>query len=82
MMPLGAIMARYVRVFESLDPAWFYLHVTCQTSAYIIGVAGWATGIRLGSQSPGIQFTTHRIIGIILFCVATLQVPPLDANIY
>ncbi|KAI3682848.1 hypothetical protein L1987_83167 [Smallanthus sonchifolius] len=74
MIPLGAIMARYVRVFKSVDPAWFYLHVTCQTSSYIIGVAGWATGIRLGSQSPGIQFTSHRIIGIILFCVATLQV--------
>ncbi|KAK9051787.1 hypothetical protein SSX86_028415 [Deinandra increscens subsp. villosa] len=74
MMPLGAIIARYMRVFQSADPAWFYLHVTCQTSAYIIGVAGWATGIRLGSQSPGIQFTTHRVIGIILFCVATLQV--------
>ncbi|KVI01119.1 cytochrome b561/ferric reductase transmembrane, partial [Cynara cardunculus var. scolymus] len=55
------------------DPAWFYLHVTCQTLAYIIGVAGWATGIRLGTQSPGIQFTSHRLIGIILFCVATLQ---------
>ncbi|KAI3499002.1 hypothetical protein L1887_34793 [Cichorium endivia] len=74
MMPLGAIIARYLRVFQSADPAWFYLHVTCQTSAYIIGVAGWATGIRLGSQSPGIQFTSHRVIGIILFCVATLQV--------
>nr|GEY26815.1 cytochrome b561 and DOMON domain-containing protein At5g47530-like [Tanacetum cinerariifolium] len=74
MMPLGAITARYLRVFQSADPAWFYLHVTCQTSAYIIGVAGWATGIRLGSQSPGIQFTSHRVIGIILFCVATLQV--------
>ncbi|KVH96721.1 cytochrome b561/ferric reductase transmembrane [Cynara cardunculus var. scolymus] len=73
MMPLGAIIARYLRVFQSADPAWFYLHVTCQTSAYIIGVAGWATGIRLGSQSPGIQFTSHRVIGIILFCVATLQ---------
>ncbi|GJZ57069.1 cytochrome b561 and DOMON domain-containing protein-like protein [Tanacetum coccineum] len=74
MMPLGAITARYLRVFQSADPAWFYLHVTCQTSAYIIGVAGWATGIRLGSQSPGIQYTSHRVIGIILFCVATLQV--------
>ncbi|XP_024984585.1 cytochrome b561 and DOMON domain-containing protein At5g47530-like [Cynara cardunculus var. scolymus] len=74
MMPLGAIMARYIRVFQSADPAWFYLHVTCQTLAYIIGVAGWATGIRLGTQSPGIQFTSHRLIGIILFCVATLQV--------
>ncbi|CAH1439911.1 unnamed protein product [Lactuca virosa] len=74
MMPLGAILARYVRVFQSADPAWFYLHVTCQTAGYIIGVAGWATGIRLGSQSPGIQFTSHRVIGIILFCLATLQV--------
>ncbi|XP_076913542.1 cytochrome b561 and DOMON domain-containing protein At5g47530-like [Bidens hawaiensis] len=74
MMPIGAIIARYLRVFQSADPAWFYLHVTCQTSAYIIGVAGWSTGIRLGSQSPGIQFTSHRVIGIILFCVATLQV--------
>ncbi|KAK9049416.1 hypothetical protein SSX86_031615 [Deinandra increscens subsp. villosa] len=74
MMPLGAIMARYIRVFKSVDPAWFYLHVTCQTAGYIIGVAGWATGIRLGSQSPNIEFTSHRIIGIILFCVATLQV--------
>ncbi|KAL8228241.1 hypothetical protein R6Q57_015825 [Mikania cordata] len=74
MMPLGAIIARYLRVFPSADPAWFYMHVTCQTSGYSIGVAGWATGIRLGSQSPGIQFTSHRVIGIILFCVATLQV--------
>lgn len=74
MMPLGVLIARYMRVFSSADPAWFYLHVTCQTSAYIIGVAGWATGIRLGSQSPGITFTSHRTIGIALFCVATLQV--------
>ncbi|KAI3740897.1 hypothetical protein L2E82_31372 [Cichorium intybus] len=74
MMPLGAILARYVRVFQSADPAWFYLHVTCQTAGYTIGVAGWATGIRLGSQSSGIQFTSHRVIGIILFCLATLQV--------
>ncbi|KAL4562543.1 hypothetical protein LXL04_034750 [Taraxacum kok-saghyz] len=74
MMPMGAILARYVRVFQSADPAWFYLHVTCQTAGYIVGVAGWATGIRLGSQSPGIQFTSHRVIGIILFSLATLQV--------
>ncbi|KAL4585362.1 hypothetical protein LXL04_009981 [Taraxacum kok-saghyz] len=74
MMPLGAIIARYLRVFQSADPAWFYLHVTCQTSAYVTGVAGWAIGIQLGSQSPGIEYTSHRVIGIILFCVATLQV--------
>uniref|UniRef100_A0A5B7BXX4 Cytochrome b561 and DOMON domain-containing protein n=1 Tax=Davidia involucrata TaxID=16924 RepID=A0A5B7BXX4_DAVIN len=74
MMPLGAIIARYLKVFKSADPAWFYLHITCQTSAYIIGVAGWATGLQLGSESPGIQYSAHRTIGIVLFCLGTLQV--------
>ncbi|KAI3466512.1 hypothetical protein Pfo_023175 [Paulownia fortunei] len=74
MVPIGAVFARYLKVFPSADPAWFYLHATCQTSAYIIGVAGWATGLRLGSQSPGVQYTSHRTIGIVLFCLGTLQV--------
>ncbi|GFZ04125.1 auxin-responsive family protein [Actinidia rufa] len=74
MMPLGVVIARYVSVFESADPAWFYLHVTCQTSAYIVGVVGWTTGLLLGKKSPGIQHTAHRTIGILLFSLATLQV--------
>ncbi|XP_028755026.1 cytochrome b561 and DOMON domain-containing protein At4g17280 [Neltuma alba] len=74
LMPVGAIIARYLKVFKSADPAWFYLHVTCQTSAYIIGVAGWGTGLKLGSDSVGIQYTTHRRLGIVLFCLGTLQV--------
>ncbi|GFY97598.1 auxin-responsive family protein [Actinidia rufa] len=74
LMPIGAIIARYLKVFKSADPAWFYLHVTCQSSAYIVGVAGWATGLKLGSDSSGIEHTTHRNIGITLFCLGTLQV--------
>jgi len=74
LMPADAIIARYMRVFKSADPAWFYLHVTCQTSAYIVGVAGWATGLKLGSENGNIQYTTHRNIGITLFCLGTLQV--------
>lgn len=74
LLPVGAIFARYLKVFPSADPAWFYLHATCQASGYIVGVAGWATGIRLGSQSPGIEHTAHRIIGIVVFCLGTLQV--------
>lgn len=77
LLPIGAILARYLKVFTSADPAWFYLHASCQTSAYIIGVAGWATGIRLGSQSPGVQYTSHRVIGIVIFCLGTLQVSAL-----
>lgn len=77
LMPLGAMIARYLKVFKSADPAWFYLHIACQTSAYIVGVAGWATGIKLGSDSPSVTYSTHRNIGIVLFALGTLQVPPL-----
>lgn len=75
LMPVGVIIARYLRVFEFADPAWFYLHITCQTSGYIIGVAGWATGLKLGSESAGVEHTKHRTLGILLFVFATLQVP-------
>ncbi|GLU20573.1 hypothetical protein SLE2022_367640 [Rubroshorea leprosula] len=74
LMPLGAIIARYLKVFKSANPAWFYLHVSCQVSAYVVGVAGWGTGLKLGSESTGIQYNAHRNIGITLFCLATLQV--------
>ncbi|XP_016480725.1 cytochrome b561 and DOMON domain-containing protein At5g47530 [Nicotiana tabacum] len=71
MMPIGILFARYLKVFS--DPAWFYLHSIWQITAYVIGVAGWATGLQLGSESPGIKFTVHRTIGIVLFSLATLQ---------
>ncbi|KAF2292374.1 hypothetical protein GH714_021467 [Hevea brasiliensis] len=74
LMPMGIIIARYLKVFEVANPAWFYLHAACQSSAYIIGVAGWGTGLKLGSDSPGIKYSKHRNIGITLFCFATLQV--------
>ncbi|XP_010527279.1 PREDICTED: cytochrome b561 and DOMON domain-containing protein At3g25290-like [Tarenaya hassleriana] len=73
LFPVGIIIARYMRTFESADPAWFYLHVLCQLSAYVIGVAGWATGLKLGSESKGIQYTSHRNNGIALFALATIQ---------
>nr|CAC37357.1 putative membrane protein [Solanum tuberosum] len=74
LMPMGAVFARYLKVFKAANPAWFYIHVACQTSAYIVGIAGWGTGLKLGSDSTGIEFTTHRNIGITLFCLGTLQV--------
>ncbi|OIW21170.1 hypothetical protein TanjilG_29990 [Lupinus angustifolius] len=74
LFPLGVIIARYMRTFPSADPAWFYLHVGCQLSAYVIGVAGWATGLKLGSNSVGITYSLHRNIGIALFAIATLQI--------
>ncbi|KAG4120514.1 hypothetical protein ERO13_D11G147800v2 [Gossypium hirsutum] len=74
LFPLGAMIARYIRSFESADPAWFYLHVFCQISAYAIGVAGWGTGLKLGSESSGITYSGHRYIGIALFVLATVQI--------
>ncbi|KAG8642141.1 cytochrome b561 and DOMON domain-containing protein At5g35735 [Manihot esculenta] len=74
LMPMGIMIARYLKVFKVANPAWFYLHAACQSSAYIIGVAGWGTGLKLGSDSPGIKYSKHRNIGITLFCFATLQV--------
>ncbi|XP_027332718.1 cytochrome b561 and DOMON domain-containing protein At5g47530-like [Abrus precatorius] len=74
LMPTGAIIARYLKVFKSADPAWFYLHVTCQASAYIVGVAGFGMGLKLGSDSEGVDYDTHRALGIVLFCLGTLQV--------
>ncbi|XP_011024578.1 PREDICTED: cytochrome b561 and DOMON domain-containing protein At3g25290 [Populus euphratica] len=74
LFPLGVLIARYLRTFPSADPAWFYLHVFCQVSAYAIGVAGWATGIKLGNESKGVQFSLHRNIGIALFALATVQI--------
>jgi hypothetical protein len=74
LIPLGAMIARYLRVFESADPAWFYLHIACQISGYVLGVAGWGLGLKLGSESKGITYSSHRNIGIAIFCLATLQV--------
>ncbi|XP_050364055.1 cytochrome b561 and DOMON domain-containing protein At3g25290-like [Argentina anserina] len=69
LFPLGMVIARYMRVFPSADPAWFYLHVSCQLSAYAIGAAGWATGMKLGRA----EYILHRNIGITLFSFATVQ---------
>ncbi|KAL3506546.1 hypothetical protein ACH5RR_031928 [Cinchona calisaya] len=72
LFPIGIMIARYLRTFA--DPVWFYVHISCQISSYIVGVAGWATGMKLGSQSKGVEYTSHRNFGITLFCLATLQI--------
>ncbi|KAH9679633.1 cytochrome b561 and DOMON domain-containing protein [Citrus sinensis] len=74
LMPVGAITARYMKVFQSADPAWFYAHIICQSSAYLLGIAGAGTGIYLGNKSHGIQHSTHRSIGILLLVLGFIQV--------
>ncbi|KAF7000320.1 hypothetical protein CFC21_016254 [Triticum aestivum] len=78
LLPLGVMLARYMRVFPSLDPAWFYLHVACQCSGYVVGSAGWVFGLTLGSPAKGaLQHHGHRNIGTALFVLSTLQVSAL-----
>ncbi|XP_031503122.1 cytochrome b561 and DOMON domain-containing protein At2g04850 [Nymphaea colorata] len=71
---LGAVSARYLRhQLPSSDPFWFYAHVGLQMTGYAAGVAGWATGMRLGSLSEGVVHGLHRKLGTALFCLGTLQ---------
>ncbi|KAI5070241.1 hypothetical protein GOP47_0014584 [Adiantum capillus-veneris] len=74
LLPCGVLAARYLRF---TDPTWFYLHVFMQMSGFILGVAGWATGLRLGDYSVGVVYHKHRNVGIALFTIATLQVTAL-----
>jgi hypothetical protein len=74
LIPMGAMIARYLRVFEAADPAWFYAHIACQISGYALGVGGWGLGLKLGSESVGLTYQPHRNIGIAIFALATLQV--------
>ncbi|KOM58115.1 hypothetical protein LR48_Vigan11g114900 [Vigna angularis] len=43
-------------------------------SSSAIGVVGWGTGLKLGSDLAGVTYNTHRALGITLFCLGTLQV--------
>ncbi|XP_058092298.1 cytochrome b561 and DOMON domain-containing protein At5g35735-like [Magnolia sinica] len=72
-LPLAIIVARYFKSFPFKSERWFRIHVPGQVMAYVIGTIGWAIGISLGNSSKNYTFTTHRILGITLFGVATLQ---------
>ncbi|XP_057753085.1 cytochrome b561 and DOMON domain-containing protein At5g47530-like [Arachis stenosperma] len=74
LMPMGAVIARYLKVFKSTGTAWFYLHVACQVSAYIVGVAGLGTGLKLGDDYPVDGTDDHKALGIIMVALGTLQV--------
>ncbi|KAH7352378.1 hypothetical protein KP509_19G042300 [Ceratopteris richardii] len=72
LLPCGVIAARYVKPFA--DPAWFYAHITIQMLGYVLGVAGWATGLSLDDVGArGGDPSKHRDIGFTLFGICTLQ---------
>lgn len=71
---LGVITARYLRQFECLDPAWFYIHVSLQLAGYAMGATGWAIGIKLGKLSKGKTNDFHRNLGITIFALGSIQI--------
>ena len=81
---MRAMIARYVKVFKVANPAWFYMHIACQATAYGVGVGigSWGTGLKLRSDFVGIKYTTHRNIRITLFALGTLQVQVTTINRY
>ncbi|KAG6551359.1 hypothetical protein Mapa_007005 [Marchantia paleacea] len=76
MFPLGVMAARYMRPFKIFDPLWFYVHVGCQVSAYILGVVGWGMGLKLGTLTT-VDHSKHRNLGIALFTLVTVQITAL-----
>uniref|UniRef100_A0ACD5U706 Uncharacterized protein n=1 Tax=Avena sativa TaxID=4498 RepID=A0ACD5U706_AVESA len=70
LLPLGAIVARYLR---HKDPLWYYLHILLQFLGYIIGLAGVVTGIALYNRIHS-NFTIHRGLGISVLALGSLQV--------
>ena len=83
LLPVGTMAARYLRPLSSSNPAWFYIHVACQCSGYLLGVVAWAMGLQLheyivdeGTAVP----SKHRNIGITIFTFASLQVLTVGSN--
>ncbi|XP_050369026.1 cytochrome b561 and DOMON domain-containing protein At5g35735-like [Argentina anserina] len=73
LLPFGVIMARYFRKFPFPITRWFCCHVSCQIIGYVLGTAGWATGIWLGQASKEYHFHTHNILAMNIFAFTTLQ---------
>ncbi|KAJ8754945.1 hypothetical protein K2173_015457 [Erythroxylum novogranatense] len=74
LMPVGAIIARYFRYpLELEEKWWFYPHISCQITGYILGAAGWTIGLFLGRASRYYKFRTHELYAMFIFAFSTLQ---------
>ncbi|XP_027341147.1 cytochrome b561 and DOMON domain-containing protein At5g47530-like [Abrus precatorius] len=73
LMPIAVIFARFMRGFDGLGSTWFRLHRACQSLAFVVGIAGFGTGLYMGNHY-GVRHAPHRCIGITLMCLAFAQV--------
>lgn len=73
-LPIGIIIARYLRIYPLHIKYWYRFHVWNQMLGFTIGAIGWVLGISLSNTSKNYSFFTHRILGTTIFAVALLQV--------
>ncbi|KAJ7539628.1 hypothetical protein O6H91_11G102300 [Diphasiastrum complanatum] len=75
LLPVGALTARYFRQFEleAGTASWFYAHIILQSSGYVLGIMGWAIGMKLGSYSTEVAYPQHRCIGITIFTFGSIS---------
>ncbi|PQQ12148.1 cytochrome b561 and DOMON domain-containing protein [Prunus yedoensis var. nudiflora] len=73
LLPIGAITARYFRKFPFKCSEWYSVHIKCQSGGYIVGTVGWCSGMFLGNSSKQQSNNTHRVLGMIIFTFATIQ---------
>ncbi|KAF7815958.1 cytochrome b561 and DOMON domain-containing protein [Senna tora] len=69
LMPIGVMLARYLKAFDNASPMWFHLHRALQILAYFIGTAGFGLGIYMRNYSH-----VHGYTGITIFSLATAQI--------
>ncbi|XP_054818070.1 cytochrome b561 and DOMON domain-containing protein At5g47530-like [Prosopis cineraria] len=74
LMPMGAMMARYLKAFEVTRPRWFHVHRACQILAYLFGSAGFALGIYMSTNLSLSAFHLHASVGIAVFTISTVQI--------
>ncbi|KAK8970208.1 hypothetical protein KSP40_PGU006309 [Platanthera guangdongensis] len=73
-LPIGVITVRYFKTFPFRRQEWFILHSTCQICAYVVGITAWGIGFALlGGSRYYNTIMGHRIIGILVFWLANLQ---------
>ncbi|XP_057772660.1 cytochrome b561 and DOMON domain-containing protein At3g07570 [Salvia miltiorrhiza] len=70
MMPIGAMVARYMRKW---DPLWFYLHAVIQSTAFLLGLIGVICGFVLDDRLSA-NVSKHKALGIFILTFGCLQV--------
>ncbi|KAL9230949.1 hypothetical protein vseg_006232 [Gypsophila vaccaria] len=70
LIPVGILFPRF---FKHLDPLWFYLHMSVQITGYVLAFITVILGLRVSSDLH-IDWGLHKFVGILVLCLATLQV--------